>query len=543
MMERKRRKPVFGSGGDGSGWVDMRNVRIEDDQVREGRPVVVYGDSTSLCNYCRKGVMGRWAFKMRVVEMSAVEYEMLLVRGWRRSGTLLYQPCDDRACCAQYAIRLDVTRFVPTRAQARIQRRIDRLLSTNSERTSQLKNRQTSSVQGSWRDQFLPEAIGEVEQVLQRGLRALHEVYDIPATTLMPGLMQNRSNVNSHLCSAVALRLASTVQKMSRPPVTARDIAERLLAAMSITDAQFIETMSASPNGFVNWRLKDSALVSLADENHASAPQDGRPTTSDELDDPQGPPSPVPQTLEVVFCPVGFSEEDFNIFRAYQIAVHHENPSDVTAKRYKEFLVDSPLVQETVNGHNLGSFRMRYLLDDKVVAVGIVDITPCYLSSVYLFYDPNHSSLSLGVYSALREIAWVQSKVASHSSFRYYSMGLYAHNCPKMRYKAQYANSELLCPVTYQWFPHSECSPLLDQATFCCFADPEHSYDLKGLVEKEATSAVKDILVCIGDGPVIRLDAIVRELSFSEKSLSILARYVSAAGTELATKHFVVKLG
>lgn len=31
-------------------------------------------------------------------------------------------------------------------------------------------------------------------------------------------------------------------------------------------------------------------------------------------------------------------------------------------------------------------------------------------------------------------------------SLKYYYMGYYIHTCPKMRYKADYTPSELLCP-------------------------------------------------------------------------------------------------
>jgi arginine-tRNA-protein transferase len=40
-------------------------------------------------------------------------------------------------------------------------------------------------------------------------------------------------------------------------------------------------------------------------------------------------------------------------------------------------------------------------LDGKLIAVGVVDILPKCLSSVYLFYDPDYAFLSLGIYSGL----------------------------------------------------------------------------------------------------------------------------------------------
>ena len=52
--------------------------------------------------------------------------------------------------------------------------------------------------------------------------------------------------------------------------------------------------------------------------------------------------------------------------------------------------------------HGYGSFHQHYLLDGKIIAVGVLDILPASVSSVYLYYDPDYSFLGLGVYSALR---------------------------------------------------------------------------------------------------------------------------------------------
>ena len=55
-----------------------------------------------------------------------------------------------------------------------------------------------------------------------------------------------------------------------------------------------------------------------------------------------------------------------------------------------------------------GSFHQQYWLDDQLIAVGVLDVLPHCVSSVYLYYDPQYSFLSLGTYASLR---WVVSKV------------------------------------------------------------------------------------------------------------------------------------
>ena len=49
-----------------------------------------------------------------------------------------------------------------------------------------------------------------------------------------------------------------------------------------------------------------------------------------------------------------------------------------------------------------GSFHQQYWLDEKLIAVGVIDILPRCVSSVYFFYDPDYGHLSLGTYASLR---------------------------------------------------------------------------------------------------------------------------------------------
>lgn len=48
-----------------------------------------------------------------------------------------------------------------------------------------------------------------------------------------------------------------------------------------------------------------------------------------------------------------------------------------------------------------GSFHQQYILDGKIICVGVIDILPSLVSSKYLYYDPEYDFLSLGTYSAL----------------------------------------------------------------------------------------------------------------------------------------------
>lgn len=98
-----------------------------------------------------------------------------------------------------------------------------------------------------------------------------------------------------------------------------------------------------------------------------------------------------------------------------------------------------------------GSFHYQYYLDGVLIAVGVIDILPECVSSVYFYYDPAYSFLSLGTYASLREIALVRQLAKQCAALSNYYLGFYIPSCPKMRYKANVKPSFLLCPEAFTW--------------------------------------------------------------------------------------------
>ena len=179
---------------------------------------------------------------------------------------------------------------------------------------------------------------------------------------------------------------------------------------------------------------------------------------------------PTSQYAQVVLERSSYQEETYTLFRKYQIAIHKDPPTKLSPQKYKQFLVDTPLQFEnpkTPNAPGYGSFHQKYYTNDnKLIAVGVIDILPYCVSSVYFMYDPDYAFLSLGTYSALREIGFTMLLEETLPELKYYYMGglglvapvpqrpitlsilgYYIHSCEKMRYKAHYRPSSLLCPV------------------------------------------------------------------------------------------------
>lgn len=91
--------------------------------------------------------------------------------------------------------------------------------------------------------------------------------------------------------------------------------------------------------------------------------------------------------------PADFTEEKFELFKRYQMEIHGDTEAKVSKSGFNRFLCDSPL---EAGSSDLGSFHHMYRIDGQLVAVGVLDILPHAVSSVYLIWDPAWSGLALG---------------------------------------------------------------------------------------------------------------------------------------------------
>ena len=101
-----------------------------------------------------------------------------------------------------------------------------------------------------------------------------------------------------------------------------------------------------------------------------------------------------------------------------------------------------------------GSYNLIHRIDEKIIAVTVIDILPNYLESAYCYYDPDFSFLDLGVVTAIREIEYMKSfQELIDKNFMYYTMGEMSLSVTKLKYKGDYFPTEIMDHYTGIYVP------------------------------------------------------------------------------------------
>ena len=410
------------------------------------------------CGYC-SGEDGFTTNGMWLHELSCEDYQELVDRGWRRSGKYGYKPIMNRTCCPLYAINCEALKFNLSKSQKTVLIKLRKYLETNSVKDPPAAPPPSP---GDGHKKPLIEKVAKTKTVCAQ------ETSD---ATVSSSDISDESKL-------------SEVQPSDQPdtPLSAEGEAS--------TKGVSQESKNARQNSVPVKSAKKKKLPTGGATTVLHKAQVKK--TVEDFISLDGPMSGSAHRLEVKLVQSSPRRKEFNetfedsyaLYRKYQMAVHNDTEEDCTKDQFTRFLVDSSLKRTPTGGTGpeFGSYHQQYYLDGKLVMVGVVDILPRCLSSVYVFYDPAIKFLSPGVVSALYEIAFTRMLHTVTPSIDMYYMGYYVHNCQKMRYKGQYRPSFLLCPETYRWQPIEKCIPKLDHNKYARLEE-EDGHPLKPVEE------------------------------------------------------------
>lgn len=414
------------------------------------------------CGYCSSPDTnfshGMWAHALTVSD-----YQDLIERGWRRSGRYCYKPTMDVTCCPMYTIRCRILEFKATKSQKKILKRFNKFLTekeSDSLGTSGggLMSTCTSDTDGDHLEEGREHIVEssrehqsiDVYNVMNADIEGHEDDNKIELPLDTGGTSQNSSKTSQpELHSSRSLNNDKGPDPSKPPCKKAKQLRlERKLQKLKEKGVNVTNLSNTCKNKqkqveeFIN-ELPDDVKHKLEIKLVRTTP-------------------PSPEWLAT-------AKETHAVYVKYQTVIHNDKIEKCTEPKFKDFLVQSPLLEEhseTGPACGFGSFHQQYWLDGKIIAVGVIDILPKCVSSVYFFYDPAYMNLTLGTYGALREIEFTRHLNKSSPALQYYYMGFYIHSCRKMRYKGNFYPSDLLCPETYKWVPLSDCIPKLEMAPY-----------------------------------------------------------------------------
>ena len=126
------------------------------------------------------------------------------------------------------------------------------------------------------------------------------------------------------------------------------------------------------------------------------------------------------------------TDEKYALYGRYVTQRHRRDATEESRESFEQFLYDSPV--ETVE------FTYRDA-SGQLLAVGLCDLSPHSLSSVYFYFEPKEAKRGLGVYGAVYEI-----NTAARLGVPYYYLGYWVYGCAAMQYKADFRPAEVLGP-------------------------------------------------------------------------------------------------
>ena len=549
--------------------------------------VQLCGSSNGPCGYCngkRASVVGlnsencSRAYGILVPKLEAPDYEALLYKGWRRSGIHIYKPDNWNSCCPALTIRLNTARFTPTKSQKRVMDKFERALQGTLGMTVSATSKTKKAPL-----QVDSNILQQLQSTTYTCLKSL--VPSQHVSLLHPSMCRfkvrttrrNEDSTVTLVCTACA-----GLEGRSKGALQRNTLSTSLATALQESAHSFVISISAhEPSGQVlvvvsaAWTKRGNTEEDLDDDMSVSS-------TMNPVQEWLQASSPPPYSLTITTMPAHESSlqpDVHKLYFSYQHAVHGDpdpllggNDDDDELQDWGEasqeyvkqcesmlereysrnhvehmkhafvgfykFLVESPFQYNDESKY--GTVHQQYRIDGKLIAVGVVDLLPHGLSSVYAFYDPSQQITAMGKYLSLKEIEYAFPE--------YYYLGFYIESCPKMRYKAEYQPSELLCPTHYQWVDAAVAQERLLQESpqrHCCtlyksMNDETNSHDETNNEQQVVPDQVwNQLRLDVGASSYILLGNLHENGQAIVKPL--LEAFVQQMGSDLATR-FIIKL-
>ena len=421
------------------------------------------------CGYCKDQETGKknessYSFGFSTDYYPVEIYEEMMFSGWRRCGTYTYKPNLFKSCCKSYTCRLNVEKYKMNKEQKKVLKKFEKYLNGFFDENNNLIKDEKKEVKD--KNVVDDEYLNELENMFKNfveGNELKNYLQNYNVNVPKNQIVRNPNRKNGDYSTNIFITIINQLKK--------NKIGEDEISKIIKDIFQILLNIYNSIKEKYNISLEKTYHINFTVNNKEEYDKFYKETyiKNNKKDKNSEKKENFPKGKKHIYsCELTNiyegTEEKIEIYKKYQMAIHKDKESDCTKESYnrswgasnlisEENIIKLPenLQEETkkIFPKKYGTYNFFHKIDGKIIAIGVWDILPTSLSSVYLYYDPEYSFLDMGTLTAIKEIEYVKSfHDLIDSKFKYYVMGFYIDNCVKMKYKGHFHPTEILDPFT-----------------------------------------------------------------------------------------------
>ena len=509
------------------------------------------------CGYCNKPNTS-YSFGA-VFDSYPVEiYERMMKDGWRRCGDYVYIPNLEKSCCKLYTHCLNVEEFKINKDQKKVMKRFRKYLSGELEQNLE-KNKKKEEKEKKPNISESDKIYEKIEKILneyikeKKYLDIINKYININDKNLLREKVKQshvRKNTNNKFKFDYSIDFIFVIRKIIESLVEKNKIQFNSYDNLQLELFEHFKQFYNSKNEILELSMK-TGHINIIDKtkvnNNNNETKKERPKEKNENEIKKEKPKNIkkekkekPKEAEKekytfdyfqefvnepeIYLPlkhkytfeitdkIQINPEKFQVYKKYQMNIHKESESEIDYDDFddnwgKSNLTDnigiklpSDLSSKTkhpeIYPKKYGCYNFIHRIDDKIVAVGVVDILPTFLSSVYLYYDTDYQFLDLGILTAILEIEYAKSfHDLIDNNFKYYTMGFYNENVQKLRYKGFYYPTQILDRFTMNFVYLHDVQNILKEGKHVQLSKEQKNPKYEYMTKKEIDKYVNNLII------------------------------------------------
>ena len=526
-------------------------------------------------------------------------YEKMMFNGWRRCGTYTYKPNLFKSCCKSYTCRLNINDYKPNKDQRRVMKRFRKYLSGElEEEKNKMKidnNNNNNKEKKIIDDKYKIEIEKFIDDYIKKKyyLNIVNNFIENDNLFSKNNLIRNLNRKFGDYSSNIIIILLNYIKKIL--PNENENLQNKIFDSIKNFYEQndsfkqnYKITLSEKTfhlNFIVNNIQEYNEFISkIQKENKEPEKQQNKqkPFTKkkdkknnnnniienktesesekyysleyfDEIITEPKIKLPLKHTYTCELSDIIEAQPDrHEVYKKYQKLIHKDKDSELKESRYNDAWGESNLYSshipipyppnffQTTPHPNIypkkyGTYNFIHKIDGKIIAVGVWDILPTSLSSVYLYYDTDYSFLDLGVFTAVREIEYMRNfQKLVDPNFKYYMMGFYIDTCQKMKYKGFYHPMEILDPFTMNYVYLDDVREIIKDNKIHQLSK-EKNVNFKSFTNDEIDKIINDLLIDFKGKKISFIQFVFSYINekYIEQIINTVKRFISLIGKDV----------